>query len=244
MKVTVMADIHGRLCWNDIVEREKDSDLFIFLGDYVSTHYPEVTEEQQCSNFEDILRFKEENSDKVILLRGNHLIQHLGYWWAECSGYFRKVGKWCMEQRERILKDTQWIYLLKGETSDPIIFSHAGISKTWLKRAKVDIESVNTLKPNPLFGFYAGLDNPYDSFGDSIYQCCEWIRPNSLINDFVPGYNQVVGHTPVKHIFNIKTLDISNKPDNMVDIWLCDCLPNEYLTITNGNFEVKKVCLE
>lgn len=73
MKITVIADIHGRTCWHNIIEKEKDSDKIIFLGDYVSTH-EDISEDQQCSNLEDILNYKEANPNKVILLRGNHKI--------------------------------------------------------------------------------------------------------------------------------------------------------------------------
>lgn len=72
MKTLVLGDIHGRLIWNDIIEKE-NPDKVIFLGDYVSTH-ENITAGQQLSNLEDILNYKEENPDKVILLRGNHKI--------------------------------------------------------------------------------------------------------------------------------------------------------------------------
>ena len=72
MKVLIFGDIHGRLCWYNIIEKESP-DKIVFLGDYVSTH-EDISEDQQCSNLEDILNYKEANPDKVILLRGNHEI--------------------------------------------------------------------------------------------------------------------------------------------------------------------------
>ena len=57
MKTLVLGDIHGRTCWYDIIEDEQP-DKIIFLGDYVSTH-ENISAEQQCSNLEDILNFKE-----------------------------------------------------------------------------------------------------------------------------------------------------------------------------------------
>ena len=87
MKTLVLGDIHGRLVWYDIIEKEHP-DKIIFLGDYVSTH-DDISVEQQCMNLEDILNHKVDNPDKVILLRGHHDMQHLGYYWAECSGLFR-----------------------------------------------------------------------------------------------------------------------------------------------------------
>ena len=34
MKYILIGDIHGRTQWKKIVEKEKDADKFIFLGDY------------------------------------------------------------------------------------------------------------------------------------------------------------------------------------------------------------------
>ena len=91
MKILVFGDIHGRDCWKDIIH-EEFPDNVIFLGDYVSTH-DDIDPETQISNLKDILECKMLHMDDVILLRGNHDMQHLGYSWAECSGYNRKVGK-------------------------------------------------------------------------------------------------------------------------------------------------------
>ena len=69
MKILVLGDIHGRTIWKDIIEKESP-DKIIFLGDYVSTH-DNISADQQLSNLNNILDYKEESSDKVILLRGN-----------------------------------------------------------------------------------------------------------------------------------------------------------------------------
>lgn len=75
METLVLGDIHGRLYWYDIIQKEQP-DRVIFLGDYVSTH-DSIPADQQMSNLEDILNYKEDNPDKVILLRGNHKISIL-----------------------------------------------------------------------------------------------------------------------------------------------------------------------
>ena len=75
MRILVLGDIHGRLIWNDVIKNESP-DLVVFLGDYVSTHEL-ISPDQQLSNLEDILNYKENNSEKVILLRGNHKISIL-----------------------------------------------------------------------------------------------------------------------------------------------------------------------
>ena len=226
-KILVLGDIHGRTCWADIIKKE-NPDKVIFLGDYISTH-ENISEKQQCSNLEDILNYKEANPNKVILLRGNHDDQHLGYSWAECSGYFRDVEKYMISIKDRFLKDTQWVYV-EGN----IIFSHAGISKTWFKNFDFeDVNLINNCEPSEKFAFTP--NSFYDYYGNSITQPCVWIRPQVLVTDALDGYIQVVGHTPFKNITNTKSIK-----DDQPEIWLCDCLPDEYLVIENDEFVIKK----
>ena len=37
MKTVIIGDIHGRISWEKIVEKENDADRFIFVGDYFDT---------------------------------------------------------------------------------------------------------------------------------------------------------------------------------------------------------------
>ena len=239
-KIVVIGDVHGRGCWMDIINKNEDADLFVFLGDYVSTH-ENISPRQQIANLLAILNLKEMMPERVILLRGNHDMQHLGYDWAECSGFFREVEKEMSkpEARDRYLRDTQWVYVYND-----IIFSHAGITKRWFKDSGVEkVEDINTLPPSELFGFRPCKFSDY--YGISETQGPTWIRPYTLIDYALPGYTQVVGHTPVKQICNLKDELEKHDPENYTgeeqNIWLCDRLPNEYLIIENGEFKPTKI---
>lgn len=228
MKLVVIGDIHGRSCWKDIINKE-EYDKVIFLGDYVSTH-EKMTEEEQINNLEEILRFKEANPDKVVLLRGNHDDQHLGYPWAECSGLFRNVAQHMSEQRKRFLEDTQWIYVQDG-----IVFSHAGISDVWMTNSGfMNLDEVLNALPDERFGFIP--DSPWDCYGNSVTQSCVWIRPQSLCRCNLEHFDQVVGHTPV-----LRITDIYKSAKKKKHIWLCDALPYEYLVIEDGEFKVRRL---
>ena len=219
VKTLVLGDIHGRTIWKDIIEHEQP-DLTIFLGDYVSTHDYGVTEQSQIDNLENILKYKESHPDKVVMLRGNHDIQHLGYYWAECSGYFYEVGKYMESNKDRFLENTQWIHVI-GNT----IFSHAGISDVWMKNSNIDnVLDINKLEPSELFGFTP--DGLFDMYGDSKTQPPTWIRPTTLAQCCIKDYDQVVGHTPMKKLINISKSTIQNR-----NILMCDCLgtSKEYL---------------
>ena len=176
MKILVLGDIHGRTIWKDIIEKESP-DKVIFLGDYVSTH-DNISADQQLSNLNNILNYKEESSDKVILLRGNHDTQHLGYYWAECSGWDPKIWQYMSESnfKERFLNLTQWVHI---DDDLKVIFSHAGISNIWMNNSNIDsVYDINKLEPSELFGFTP--DSPYDYYGNSITQPPTWIRPQAL----------------------------------------------------------------
>lgn len=235
MKILVLGDIHGRLIWKDIIEKE-NPDKIIFLGDYVSTH-EDISSIQQINNLEDILAYKENNPDKVILLRGNHDLQHLGYYWAECSGLDRKVLNHMSEEnfKKRFLSLTQWIYVDKELRT---IFSHAGISVKWLKLVSPDSDIdadiyhiCSNPEPSEIFGFTP--DSPYDCYGNSVTQSLVWIRPQALCRCNISGWDQVIGHTPVtSDVVNIKKATKENR-----NIWLCDALGlSKYLLIENGTF--------
>lgn len=230
-KILVLGDTHGRPFWKEIIEKE-NPDKIIFLGDYVSTHEG-ISAEQQLSNLEEILTYKGNNPDKVILLRGNHDTQHLGYYWAECSGWDGQV--WGVmsqsEFKERFLKLTQWVYI---DEELKTVFSHAGVSDVWMKNSEIDsVHDINSLEPSELFGF---TPNYYgDCYGDSETQPPVWIRPQALCKCNVKGWDQVVGHTPVRTIINV-----GKSAKGKQNIWLCDALGvKQYLVIDNNEFQPK-----
>ena len=68
MKIVAIGDTHGYRTWKRILEREKEWDRFIFIGDYFDSF--DVGSLEQQENFRDIVKFKEENNKKVILYQG------------------------------------------------------------------------------------------------------------------------------------------------------------------------------
>ena len=234
MKTDIVGDIHGRTIWKDILEKEQP-DRVVFLGDYVSTH-DNIDSQQQIDNLMEILAAKEEKPQKFVLLRGNHDLQHLGYWWAECSGFDRKVKEFMDDGLfyGRFLEDTQWVYVLQvGD--ERVVCSHAGISKVWMEQNNIHTPSDINLEPaSSIFSFTPA--SFFDMDGNSISQPCVWIRPSALIECAVPGYTQIVGHTPIKKLYQHKIKDTANS------IWFCDTLGLEnpaYLVIEDGVFTVR-----
>ena len=230
-KLLVLGDIHGRTIWKDIVNLE-NPDKVIFLGDYVTTH-EDISSEQQLSNLEDILQYKEDRGEAVILLRGNHCLDCLGYYWAECNPTEPKVKKVMSVDslKSRFLNLTQWVYI---DEELKTIFSHAGVSDVWMKNSKIDsVHDINSLEPSELFGF---TPNYYgDCYGDSETQPPVWIRPQALCKCNIEGWDQVVGHTPVQ-----KGVWHTHNTVGKNEIWFCDALGvKQYLVIDNNEFQPK-----
>lgn len=235
MKTVVLGDIHGRTIWKDIISKE-NPDMVIFLGDYVSTHEG-IASEIQISNLLEILEYKENNPDKVILLRGNHDTQHLGYSWAECSGYDAQVASKMGNEEflSRFSGLTDWVYI---DDELKTIFSHAGVSRIWLEEIlkESDIHNINNYGFTEEFGFTPNWYGDYN--GDSTTQPPTWIRPNSLIYCYVKDWNHVIGHTPVSN----RIVDLGRAFSLPVHIWDCDALGiSQYLVIDNGKFIPKQI---
>ena len=86
MKIIIISDLHGHESWKDIVSKEENnSDLWIFMGDYFDSKT--IPAQQQIENFKDIIDFKKEHLDKVILLWGNHSHHYLRGNKKQYTGY-------------------------------------------------------------------------------------------------------------------------------------------------------------
>jgi hypothetical protein len=239
MKQTILGDVHGRTIWKRIVEEEKDSDRFIFLGDYVDTH-EDTTPVEQANNLEAILEFKqkrrEEGKEDVTLL-GNHDYHYLPGITEQYSGYqprMRPSFEFIYKKNE---KEFQVVFIDEHKT----IYSHAGLTETFLERCAISkspeatVKALNELFQRPigktLFGFHYG---DRSGCGDDIRQGPLWVRPQSLWKDSISNL-QVVGHTSVSQI---------NHPakSERRGFYLADCLGSRmYLVCVDGKFEVKQL---
>lgn len=230
--ITVIPDLHGSNKWKDIVAKETSSDLIIFLGDYVDSH--KYTSKNQLLNLEEVLKFKDEHADQVILLLGNHDIHYMPWIIKPYSGYqlrmasiFRKLYTEAIDK-----KRVQMCY-----QKDHLLFTHAGVTKTWCKNFQIDQshpeDQINQLlyeQPEAL-GFIHG--NGYSNpIGDDVFQSPAWVRPDSLMSDGIQGFWQIVGHTVQKEITIIEA--------DAEKYFFCDTFlgKDQYLKFTSDGFKV------
>src|ERR1035437_1847017 len=229
MKIVVVSDIHGVDIWKKIVSDNDDADKFIFIGDYFDSF--NITGEKQIHNFKDIIAYKKSNTDKVILLIGNH-DWHYIMMGRHYSGFQKGFQYYIREELESATKEglMQICYI-----HDNYLFSHAGVTKTWCENNDVDLnnieQSINdlfTYKPR-VFNFTTG--KYCDIYGNETSQTPIWVRPKSLLADAVEGYIHVVGHTVKDNIVIY---------DNVI---LTDTLQTscEYIVIEDGVVIIEKI---
>ena len=129
-KILIVPDVHGRTFWKKAKDLINEVDKVIFLGDYLDPYTHEyILKKDALSNFHDILAFKKEYPDKVILLIGNHDYNY----WPKYKEYYG-----CRRDNERFdqiselfmnnLDDFQLSYKIEN-----YLFTHAGVLDYWLK---------------------------------------------------------------------------------------------------------------
>lgn len=195
MKTLILGDIHGRNSWKKIVEKEKP-DFTIFIGDFNDSKTINVAD--QVDNFLDILDFKYQYPDKVVLLIGNHDQHYFPEATSAGSGYDKVTASFVGPLFEANKELFKICHLM-----DNYLVSHAGVSRVWCENHNINcIEDINELWQDDLsqldFAKPSGstwLPTVADPGGDNVYQSPLWIRPNSLLASFIPDYDQIVGHT-------------------------------------------------
>lgn len=193
----VIGDTHGKNTWEKI--DKETANKVIFLGDYFDSF--SIPFNKQIENFKNIINYKKNNMDKVVLLLGNHDYHYLSYVTEHYSGYqpehTDEIAIAIEDALDEGLIQICYIY-------NYFIFSHAGITKTWYEdnvKDKINIrDDINNLfKTNPE-RFKFTPSNPMDNIGDSITQSPLWVRPRALLSDKIDNLTQVVGHTHQEHI--------------------------------------------
>ena len=215
----ILGDIHGRTIWKDIIAKEKDFDKVIFLGDYLDP-YEKLSPKQIVDNFEEILKFKQDNSDKVILLTGNHDCSYTKACDDKCR-YSPFVQQIIGDKIGQLIQDNT-LQLCHYLTDADIWVSHAGFTNTWLRHNRLQL---NEIELNNHFKEYvqSELNNPYvfqyrnfqtDVYGDNVYQSPMWVRPYSLSIDSPYDVCQIVGHTQIEN----------HSDEDITRVMMCDSL--------------------
>lgn len=143
----LIPDVHGRTFWKDAVKDLQPNQKVIFFGD---EHDPYPNEQigtmSSLENFEEILKFKEENPDQVVLLWGNHSFHYTNYTLngSRKDRYHEDIlNTYYLEHKD-------WFQFMYVHEEDGLttIFSHAGVHFQWLNnlRKELNLPEVKTSK--------------------------------------------------------------------------------------------------
>ena len=188
MKIRVIGDLHGRDWWKKKVETG-DSDLNIFLGDYVDSYI--VSDEGIINNLLDIIEFKKAHEDKVILLLGNHEFNYISPYIGYCSGYRYSISYKLQDiyrTNLHLFKLNYNIKIYNPETEKidrTYWFSHAGITSKWLSfygQIFNNIENEKDIASNHLY---------YPNLCEKINLSIDSYRYLSQVMSMVDHYGQI-----------------------------------------------------
>lgn len=246
--------MHGRFDIVQTIYEREQPDEVVCLGDYVDTH-DEMSPDKQRDAVLGLLKLCQIHLSKqhgdLTLLMGNHDFHYIvNDPYERYSEYDRNTACWYRDLASELISlgIIKAVYL---DAVNRIIYSHAGVTNTWLKENQIRLEDINTLLENEssLDRFkYVETDDP-NGTGDSKYNSPIWVRPFSLLTDLYEdksGYvwNQVVGHSPVEYIVGVVPGSDEAIPIPDAKVILCDAELREYLVETldeNGKLLCQEV---
>lgn len=207
-KILIIPDCHGREFWHKAEELINFVDKIVFLGDYLDPYPQEkISFDKALYEFNKILKFKNENSEKVILLLANHDLHYVNLEFMNCSRLNHEKRLDIHKLFQENIDNFQLVYQY-----DKYLFNHAGIYQEWLDN--------NNLKLEELFNLKTFLNNKWKTLEDVGWYrggldnvgSCIWADIHEAnFNTLVPNFIQIVGHTlmyePV-HFNNIHCLDV------------------------------------
>lgn len=190
-KILIVPDVHGRKFWHKAEEMINSVDKVVFLGDYLDPYpWERISRLDTIKEFKKIIKFKNDNPDKVVLLLGNHDCAYC-FDFGSASRYDydneRKI-KMIFNQNSDLFK------LLYKEGN--YLFSHAGITNDWLKTcfSGKSIKDFLTLNEENIIPYLWMISDIRGGFGDTGSMVWSDVREK----DREPTYYQIFGHTQLE----------------------------------------------
>ena len=201
-EILIIPDVHGRSFWKEAVD-SKDYEKIIFLGDYTDPYEMEgITDDMAVDNFKSIIDYKQQNPDKVVLLLGNHDLHYYSEYYYELAGGVR-YDPVSAVALQRLFTKYHSFFQLAWETdwgSKHYLFSHAGITQSWLKQNMELIRKPDARHLNRLLHSNEGLESLAQvgemRWGDYPSGSMVWADVVEMLeSNPLPDTYQIVGHT-------------------------------------------------
>jgi predicted phosphodiesterase len=202
MKILTISDLHGRSVWKDAILEPYDR--VVFLGDYTDGYV--FDDDIIYSNLSDIIQLKTRQPGKVVLLIGNHDAQYLHYPLYRCSGFRQRAQP---DLSALLTEHTELFQVAHQQGS--FLFTHAGVTNRWLAHflTKTQNESFIGRTDYNLAGLLNEAHDQSSRVRDLLFEIGPkrggqdadggpvWADRSETRVDFLTGFHQIVGHTPV-----------------------------------------------
>ena len=202
MKILTISDLHGRSVWENI---DFDSyDHIIFLGDYTDSYT--FDDETIFNNLSAIIDLKSQQPDRFTLLIGNHDAQYMHFPQYGCSGF----RIWAQPALTELFNQNKGLFQIAHQRG-AYLFVHAGVTNKWLKRLieKTEHEATVVTPEFDLAGLLNDVHQQSARFRNLLFEVGPkrggthphsgpvWADRSETMADYLQGFHQVVGHTPV-----------------------------------------------
>lgn len=202
MKFLTISDLHGRTVWKEA--NFDNYDQIIFLGDYTDSYV--VDDETIYTNLREIIQLKHDKPDKFVLLIGNHDAQYLHFPHYRCSGF----RAWAQPDLTALFAEHANSFQVAHQEG-PYLFTHAGITNKWLARllAETNNEALDITPDYHLAELLNEIHQREPWFRNLLYEVSPkrggsnpfsgpiWADRSETKTDYLAGFHQVVGHTPI-----------------------------------------------
>ena len=194
-RILIVPDVHGRKFWHKAEELIDEVDLVVFLGDYLDPYPHEgISFDDAVYEFREILKFKEQYPNKVILLIGNHDCHYLIPEFMDCSRLNRQR---CVEMYQLYIDNLTKFKLI--HEYDTYLFSHAGVYDGWLTRNNLSLEELNDFISFIREKWRTLEDVSWYRGGYSQVGSCVWADlRESLRHGLLHAKRHIVGHTQLE----------------------------------------------
>lgn len=212
----IIPDLHCEEYWRGTVDKLRDNEKIIFLGDYFDNHenimcYSHTS--RNMANVNDILSLKEKLGDRCILLIGNHELSYLDSLWHAKDFAFPHDIMHHFKIRKLLLNHIEKFNILHVEQHNDTfyMFSHAGVNPNWFGRLpkKKQMMLLSSKLSRKSFKRLAGC------LRNEVSCLWEYFNPDKPEKKFIDGnIFQIFGHAyfhEPKILSNVAALD-TGKP--------------------------------
>ena len=202
--ILVIPDEHGRSFWKKAVEEYLDKvEKIVFIGDYLDPYpWEGFTRKDAIRNFQEIIDFKKEHKDKVILLVGNHDLPYIDKKNFTTRSRYDSSNAYHIEEMFRSHRSLFQLAHEEYVNGKRYLFTHAGLLPQWYDGHKELIGELTVDNLNKLFDTPRGMRalcevsryrGGWNRYGSIVWNDVHEIPDG--VNDNLPWDYQVLGHS-------------------------------------------------